>query len=92
MTLNDVDLALANTAHELADLQRQRDALLAEAARPWPKRVTLYVYAEQTALFEEGTRLGLTGDALFMFGHAQEYTIEVTVAEDGRVSVVSAHI
>lgn len=82
MTLQDVDLALANKAHELATLQRQRDALLVEAERPWPKRVTLYAYARESQLWEEGI--------LRLLDHAEEYTITVDVAEDGRVTVVSA--
>ena len=91
MTTDPLDLEINNLEHQIAALQQQKQARLAEAARPWPKRVFLPAAVHSESLSGIGASLGLVDDALRMFTHAVTFTIEVDVAQDGRVDVVSAH-
>jgi hypothetical protein len=71
----------------LADAELRLRHEVAFLSAPWPKTVTLYAYAKEEALWETGGTLGLTGEALRRFCHAQEYKLTVKVAANGEVRV-----
>ena len=52
----------------------------------FPQKIQINAYASKESLYSMGEKLGLTGDALRMFAHAQEYFIICSVDADGVVT------
>jgi len=54
----------------------------------WPKHCTAYVHGSKDIMWERGTELGLTGEALSKFSYAlSELTVSLTVDEDGSYTI-----
>ena len=79
--------AIQRLDQQIAALEARKQALLATQTAPWPKRLTLYAYCSDS--WQAGEGLGLTGEALSRFAQFEEVQLEVDVAEDGIVTVVS---
>ena len=85
-----VEIACPVCHRELAALQARRQALLQGRAAPWPRRLTLYAYCDKGRNWA-GEALGLTGEALKLFGHFEEVALGVEVGEDGTVTVLTCN-
>ena len=79
--------AIQRLDQQIAALEARKQALLETQVLPWPKRLTLSAYCSDG--WQAGEGLGLTGEALSLFAHFEEVQLEVDVAEDGTVTVVS---
>ncbi len=55
----------------------------------WPKRMTLYAYTSPEHNMRQAVRLGLTGEALVVFGAFEQVELEAEIAETGEVTVVT---
>ena len=74
---------------EIAALTARKAALHAQGNAPWPRRVTLYAHCSEDTNWEKGEALGLRGEALSLFIHFEEITLDVEVAEDGMVTILA---
>ena len=74
---------------EIAALTVRKQLIQAQVDAPWPKRLMLYAYCSKDTNWEEGEKLGLTGEALSLFAHFEEIALEVEVAADGEVTVLA---
>ncbi len=55
----------------------------------WPQFIKVYVHGSRDTMFEEGEKLGLTGDALSLFSHAcGEICVKLEVQEDGNAKII----
>lgn len=82
---------IAEINAEIIRLTARRQALQEAVAAPWPKRLTLYARCSEDSLWEKGQQLGLEGDRLSLFAHFSEVALEVEVAEDGVVTVLTCN-
>mgnify|MGYP001560328397 FL=1 len=79
---------LATIDHEIAALEARKQALLNASAAPWPKHVRLYASCDKNHAWEMGEQLGLTAEAVRLFVCFQEVSLDVEVAQDGRVTIL----
>ena len=80
--------ALAGIDREIAALTARKQALLDARAASWPKQVRLYASCDKNHAWEMGEQLGLTAEAVRLFVCFQEVSLDVEVAQDGRVTVL----
>ena len=85
---DDLETQRATIERQLAALQAQQAQRQARQQAPWPRRITLYASLSKEANYEQGEKIGLTGEALRLFVHFEEIAIEVEVAQDGHCTVV----
>ena len=86
---DDLETQRAAIERQFAAFQAQRAQQQArQRAAPWPRRITLYASLSKEANYEQGEKIGLTGEALRLFVHFEEIAIEVEVAQDGHCTVV----
>jgi len=64
----------------------------AESLNEWPKRVSVFVHANnKETMYEKGEKIGLTGNALRMFSYAcSEVEVILEVKMDGTAKIVEA--
>ena len=75
---------------EIACLQLRKDTLEAQrAAAPWPQQTRIYASLSKDNMWDWGSALGLTGDALALFRHFNEIALDIQVAQDGRVTILA---
>ena len=80
--------ALATIDREIAALAARKQALLVAVSASWPKQVTLYASCDKDSNWKKGEALGLTGEALRLFVHFEEFRLDVEVAQDGMVRIL----
>ena len=88
-TTNRHNVAIDKIDKQIAALEAKKQALLVAHDTPWPKRLTVYAYCSDG--WQAGEGLGLTGEALSLFADFDEVQLEVDVAEDGMVTIVSCN-
>ena len=76
---------------QIAALKARKHDIEAQMALQWPKRIMLYAYCNKEMNYEQGEALGLTGGALRLFSHFEEVRLDVRVAEDGRVTILTCN-
>jgi hypothetical protein len=74
---------------EIDELKRKKD--LIENSK-FPKRIILYPTCSSDELYEKGEELGLTGDALDLFAHAEEWEIVIRIDADGTATLMMEEI
>ena len=79
---------LAALDHEIAALTARKQVLLDASTAPWPKHVRLYASCDKNHAWEMGEQLGLATEALRLFVCFQEVSLDVEVAQDGRVTIL----
>lgn len=80
---------IAEIEQEIGFLTARKQVLQEMLTEPWPKRLTLYAHVGEDSLWEKGQALGLQGEGLSLFTHFREVALEVDIAEDGTVTIVS---
>ena len=84
-----IQTQLAEIDAQIVALTARKQALEAQEASPWPKRLTLYAYCSKETNGNKGESLGLTGEALQLFVHFEEVPLNVEVGEDGAVTILA---
>ena len=76
----------------IARLQLRKDALEAQRpAAPWPRQTRIYASLSKDNMWDWGSALGLTGDALTLFRHFDEIALDIQVAQDGKVTLLACN-
>lgn len=80
-----IDKKISDAEIELGRLIKIREAI---NRREFPITIKIFAYASNEYLYKIGNELGLTGEALDYFSHADEYEITILVGADGSVNPV----
>ena len=76
---------------EIAALTARKQVPNGPRPARWPKRLRLYACCSKDDNYEKGEDLELTGEALRLFAHFEEVSLDVEVAEDGAVTILSCN-
>lgn len=74
---------------QIADLEAEKQRLLMVQTQGWPKLIEVYVHASREQMYEQGVKIGFTGESLQEFSYlACEVKLEYLVSEDGTPQLV----
>ena len=74
-----IDEQIAKAKRDLEELERRKTLT-------FPQEIEIHAYASRDHLYDDGEKIGLSGEALRMFAHAEQYIIICRVDSDGMVT------